>query len=65
MNATLMKRLFRVIQSGSSPDMETLCRRIVEGGGEYCFNAIERLIANAVPARLGYAIGQSILNHLN
>ena len=30
MNATLMKRLFRVIQSGSSPDMETLCRRIVE-----------------------------------
>lgn len=30
MNATLMKRLFRVIQSGSSADVETLCRRIVE-----------------------------------
>ncbi len=30
MNATLMKRLFRVIQSGSSTDVDTLCRRIVE-----------------------------------
>jgi SpoVK/Ycf46/Vps4 family AAA+-type ATPase len=30
MNATLMKRLFRVIQSGSSADVDTLCRRIVE-----------------------------------
>jgi SpoVK/Ycf46/Vps4 family AAA+-type ATPase len=30
MNATLIKRLFRVIQSGSSSDVDTLCRRIVE-----------------------------------
>src|ERR1700733_14313858 len=30
MNATLMKRLFRVIQSGSSADVDSLCRRIVE-----------------------------------
>jgi SpoVK/Ycf46/Vps4 family AAA+-type ATPase len=30
MNATLMKRLFRVIQSGSTADVDTLCRRIVE-----------------------------------
>jgi SpoVK/Ycf46/Vps4 family AAA+-type ATPase len=30
MNATLMKRLFRVIQSGTSADVDTLCRRIVE-----------------------------------
>ena len=30
MNATLMKRLFRVIQSGSSADVDTLCRRIVD-----------------------------------
>ncbi len=31
MNATLLKRLFRAIQSGSAPDVEVLCRRIVEG----------------------------------
>lgn len=30
MNATLMKRLFRVIQSGSSADVDRLCRRIVD-----------------------------------
>ncbi len=30
MNATLMKRLFRVIQSGSDADVDTLCRRVIE-----------------------------------
>jgi hypothetical protein len=30
MNATLMKRLFGVIQSGSTADVDVLCRRIVE-----------------------------------
>lgn len=30
MNATLMKRLFRVIQSGSSADVDTLCRRVID-----------------------------------
>src|SRR5258708_2163953 len=30
MNATLMKRLFRVIQSGSSADVDSLCRRVIE-----------------------------------
>jgi SpoVK/Ycf46/Vps4 family AAA+-type ATPase len=30
MNATLMKRLFRVIQSGTSADVDVLCRRIVD-----------------------------------
>jgi SpoVK/Ycf46/Vps4 family AAA+-type ATPase len=30
MNATLMKRLFRVIQSGTSADVDSLCRRIVD-----------------------------------
>jgi SpoVK/Ycf46/Vps4 family AAA+-type ATPase len=30
MNATLMKRLFRVIQSGTSADVETLCRRVID-----------------------------------
>jgi SpoVK/Ycf46/Vps4 family AAA+-type ATPase len=30
MNATLMKRLFRVIQSGSSAEVDTLCRRVID-----------------------------------
>jgi SpoVK/Ycf46/Vps4 family AAA+-type ATPase len=30
MNAVLLKRLFRVIQTGSGPDVATICRRIVE-----------------------------------
>ncbi len=30
MNATLIKRLFRVIQSGSPSDVEVLCRRIID-----------------------------------
>lgn len=30
MNATLMKRLFRVIQSGTSADVDVLCRRVIE-----------------------------------
>jgi SpoVK/Ycf46/Vps4 family AAA+-type ATPase len=30
MNTTLMKRLFRVIQSGSNSDVDVVCRRIVE-----------------------------------
>ncbi|MCX6968505.1 MAG: ATP-binding protein [Verrucomicrobia bacterium] len=30
MNATLLKRLFRAIHSGSGQDVETLCRRIVD-----------------------------------
>lgn len=30
MNASLLKRLFRVIHTGSSADVDTLCRRIVE-----------------------------------
>lgn len=30
MNANLLKRLFRAIQSGSSPDVEVLCRKVVD-----------------------------------
>lgn len=30
MNATLMKRLFRVIQSGSSAEVDTLWRRVID-----------------------------------
>lgn len=30
MNATLMKRLFRVLKDGSTPDVNAICRRIVD-----------------------------------
>lgn len=30
MNATLMKRLFRAIQSGSDSDVETMCRKVID-----------------------------------
>lgn len=30
MNSALLKRLFRAIQSGSGPDMDVLCRKVVE-----------------------------------
>lgn len=42
------------------PDYE-----FVEGGGEYYFKAIGRLIGNAVPVRLGEIIGKSIGAHLD
>lgn len=49
MNATLMKRLFRVIQSGSGADVETLCRRIVEEekkqGHERVARELEQILA--------------------
>jgi len=37
----------------------------VEPDGEYHFKSIGRLIGNAVPVRLGRAIGKAILNHLS
>ncbi len=30
MNSTLLKRLFRAIRAGSGPDVEVLCRTVVE-----------------------------------
>ena len=30
MNSTLLKRLFRAIQSGSGGDVDTLCRKVIE-----------------------------------
>jgi SpoVK/Ycf46/Vps4 family AAA+-type ATPase len=48
MNATLMKRLFRVLQSGSSADVDTLCHRIVEEerrqGHEHVARDLERIL---------------------
>lgn len=39
--------------------------QFVKQGGEYCFKTIGRLIGNAVPVRLGEAVGQTIRQHLN
>lgn len=57
MNAILMKRLFRVIQEGSSPEIETICRRIVEEqrkqGHKRVANQLEEILtqrpSSAVP----------------
>ena len=47
MNATLMKRLFRVIQSGTSADVDVLCRRIVDEEKNKDIVAIKRAEAKA------------------
>jgi DNA (cytosine-5)-methyltransferase 1 len=36
----------------------------VKPGGDYCFKTIGRLIGNAVPVRLGRAVGDTIMQHL-
>ena len=51
MNATQMKRLFRVIQSGSNADVDTLCRRVIEeekkqGHGRVA-KELERILTDA------------------
>lgn len=38
--------------------------QFVEQGGDYCFKTIGRLIGNAVPVRLGEAVGETIKRHL-
>lgn len=55
MNATLMKRLFRAIQSGSNADMDTLCRRIVQeerkhGHGRVA-EELESILKNLTPSK--------------
>lgn len=42
MNATLIKRFFRVIQSGSSADVDTLCRRVIEDEKKQGHNHVAR-----------------------
>jgi DNA (cytosine-5)-methyltransferase 1 len=39
--------------------------KFVEPGAEYQFKKIGRLIGNAVPVRLGVAIGKTITQHLS
>lgn len=39
--------------------------RFVEPGAEYSFKGVGRLIGNAVPVRLGVAIGKSITKHVS
>jgi SpoVK/Ycf46/Vps4 family AAA+-type ATPase len=61
MNATLMKRLFRVIQSGSSADVDTLCRRIVEeekkqGHGRVA-GELERILKDRPPSKAAPSAG--------
>ena len=61
MNATLMKRLFRVIQSGSNADVDTLCRRIVEeekkqGHGRVA-KELERIISERPSDKLAPSTG--------
>ena len=55
MNATLIKRLFRVIQSGSSADVDTLCLRIVQEerqqGHEHVARDLERILKDRPTAR--------------
>jgi DNA (cytosine-5)-methyltransferase 1 len=38
--------------------------RFVESGETICFKSVGRLIGNAVPVKLGEAIGRSIVNHV-
>jgi SpoVK/Ycf46/Vps4 family AAA+-type ATPase len=55
MNATLIKRLFRVIQSGSSADVDTLCHRIVDEerkqGHEHVARDLERILKDRTPGK--------------
>lgn len=61
MNAILMKRLFRVIQSGSSADVDTLCHRIVDeekrqGHGRVA-KELERILKDKPPGRAAPSTG--------
>jgi SpoVK/Ycf46/Vps4 family AAA+-type ATPase len=61
MNATLMKRLFRVIQSGTSADVDVLCRRIVseekkQGHGRVA-KELERILTEKPPGKLTPSTG--------
>lgn len=54
MNATLMKRLFRVIQDGSASDVQAVCRRIVDAekklGHTQVAKELERMLADPAMA---------------
>lgn len=54
MNATLIKRLFRVIQDGSASDVQAVCRRIVDAekklGHTQVAKELERMLADPAMA---------------
>lgn len=54
MNATLMKRLFRVLQEGSATDVRAVCRRIVDEekkrGHTQVAKELEQILGSALPA---------------
>jgi SpoVK/Ycf46/Vps4 family AAA+-type ATPase len=61
MNATLMKRLFRVIQSGTSADVDVLCRRIVDeekkqGHGRVA-RELEQILTSKQPPKSAQPMG--------
>jgi len=53
MNATLMKRLFRVLQEGSATDVRAVCRRIVDEekkrGHTQVAKELEQILGSALP----------------
>lgn len=51
MNATLMKRLFRVIRSGSSADVDTLCRRVIDEEKRQGHNRVARELEHILKDR--------------
>ena len=51
MNATLMKRLFRVLQSGTSADVDTLCRRVIEEEKQQGHGRVARELEQILTAR--------------
>jgi SpoVK/Ycf46/Vps4 family AAA+-type ATPase len=61
MNATLMKRLFRVIQSGSAPEVDTLCRRVIEEekklGHDHVAKELERILKDRPAEKAPPAVG--------
>lgn len=54
MNATLMKRFFHVIQSGSRADVDVLCRRVIEDekkhGHDRVASELERILNEKSPS---------------
>ncbi|HPA19072.1 MAG TPA: AAA family ATPase [Verrucomicrobiae bacterium] len=61
MNATLMKRLFRVIHFGSNADVDSLCRRIVEEqrkqGHARVAQELERILKDKPPEDIAPSTG--------
>jgi SpoVK/Ycf46/Vps4 family AAA+-type ATPase len=67
MNAALLKRLFRAIQSGSRPDVDALCRRVVDEqknhGHDRVAEELERILS-AMPTPRSFAEQRGTLSRL-